>query len=745
MDRENIKITTNKKADLTQNSEGIYVNPQKAGIREAISNSITAVLKAVREEYINRDEGVIEINYNQNERYLIIRDNGIGMTEDTIRNVLSKLSESDTKGNSEMTGKFGIGFFSIFNLVGKDGLVQIYTKSRRDGHKGEYLCQRDSFYKVENVIDIPDKKKGYGTVIKIDIPMEADYENSITQWVKELSEYSRVPVLYKYINEQGKESHNEEYCSPTLKNNIDPKKGICITEDYYEVSISKNYNSNSKFIILDHPVEETLNKSLLDKDRIWQRNIEEIIRIKTEKRRVIEGENKGKFVVDPIDYNTLEENKKSNHIKESEVCDNDVVIPEPVGTRDKVSEEKEEFIDYLSSKLKNKINEDLNIDKEFDSVKEFISYFIKEADEEEFYRLIGRVNTPNKILGDLGDYNIDSDIVEFIEDMEEEGYKDHSNNNSVKNILNDITPENYNILGDSFLELILLKSKVNRSIYIGKTINNKKQAFIECKEPNSLIISVDTKYYPLLKEFGFKLLKKVNVNKDKLDDVKEFKKQLKKSEKINIHGSSAPRSPKKIEFNNLENYVENNEDKDIIFFVDHKISNYYNRGSRSCKLISVEDREVVEDIVDNNDNAVFMSNYIPDITGENKDNKTVNLKDIDLDDVIIKPKRSFRDVYKVDEIVEYYLSKNGYQDVILVDANDIEDIKSFYDFNISKNNINVMDLAIDKFCDTQESKEFAEDKLDAIRNLKRRDTKEMVEFLEKIIKEKQAKSKKKST
>lgn len=89
----------------------LYLNKESYGMRELIQNAVDACL--------NNENGTIDISYyNEEKPYIIIKDNGIGMSEDIICNKFLTIGESTKKGDASI-GKFGIGVLAAFLLADK--------------------------------------------------------------------------------------------------------------------------------------------------------------------------------------------------------------------------------------------------------------------------------------------------------------------------------------------------------------------------------------------------------------------------------------------------------------------------------------------------------------------------------------------------------------------------------------------------------------------------------------------------
>lgn len=111
-------------------------------IRELLQNANDACL--IRQGFTAFQGSRISISINPNERYIEIIDNGCGMTEDEVKNVLSKIASSNKvekrnrllqmgfEGAKSIAGKFGLGMLSCFIVANK---VEIQTCSMQRNAK----------------------------------------------------------------------------------------------------------------------------------------------------------------------------------------------------------------------------------------------------------------------------------------------------------------------------------------------------------------------------------------------------------------------------------------------------------------------------------------------------------------------------------------------------------------------------------------------------------------------------------
>ena len=127
--KKQFKTESKRLMDLMINS--IYTN-KEIFLREIISNASDAIdklhYKSLTDKSIklNKEDFVIYVDINKEERTLRISDNGIGMSRDELENNLGTIAKSgsfDFKNNNEkkenidIIGQFGVGFYSAFMVI----------------------------------------------------------------------------------------------------------------------------------------------------------------------------------------------------------------------------------------------------------------------------------------------------------------------------------------------------------------------------------------------------------------------------------------------------------------------------------------------------------------------------------------------------------------------------------------------------------------------------------------------------
>ncbi|MBP6826155.1 MAG: molecular chaperone HtpG [Saprospiraceae bacterium] len=138
-------------------------------LRELVSNAVDATTKlqvlAGRGDVKGEiGDTTIEVILEESEKRLIIRDKGIGMTEEEVLKYLNQIAFSsaaeflEKHEDSAIIGHFGLGFYSAFMVADK---VEVVTRSWQEGAKAvRWSCEGNPEFSIEEV-----EKDGRGTDI----------------------------------------------------------------------------------------------------------------------------------------------------------------------------------------------------------------------------------------------------------------------------------------------------------------------------------------------------------------------------------------------------------------------------------------------------------------------------------------------------------------------------------------------------------------------------------------------------
>ena len=239
------KFETESKQLLSLMINSIYSN-NEIFLRELISNASDAIDKyrylslTEPDKYPLREHNIF-ITLDKKKRTISISDNGVGMSkEDLINNLgtiaksgskefLKKINESKEKGDIDIIGQFGVGFYSAFMVANK---IEVLTKKENEE---AYLFTSDGeeSYSIEEAT-----KDSGGTLITIYLKKDKDEINyskyleeyEVRNLVKRYSDYIRYPIQMEVtkskpkLDKDGKEieGKTEEYQEIETLNSMIP-------------------------------------------------------------------------------------------------------------------------------------------------------------------------------------------------------------------------------------------------------------------------------------------------------------------------------------------------------------------------------------------------------------------------------------------------------------------------------------------------------------------------------------------
>ena len=159
--------TIEEQGSLSINSENLFPLIKKwlysdhdIFVRELVSNGCDAITKLKKLEMmgeceIGEDEKLkVEVIVNSEDKTMIVRDNGIGMTADEVKEYITQIAFSgatdflekykDKTNEDQIIGHFGLGFYSAFMVADR---VTIQTRSyKADAEPVYWECDGDSEY-----------------------------------------------------------------------------------------------------------------------------------------------------------------------------------------------------------------------------------------------------------------------------------------------------------------------------------------------------------------------------------------------------------------------------------------------------------------------------------------------------------------------------------------------------------------------------------------------------------------------
>ena len=187
----------------------IYTN-KEIFLRELISNANDAIdklkFKSLTDTDILKgdDKFRIDISVDKDNRTLTISDNGIGMTYEEVDDNIGTIAKSGSKlfkeqleeakkGEIDIIGQFGVGFYSGFIVADK---ITIETKSPYSKNSVKWVSSGDGNYEIEEI-----SKQDRGTKITLHLKDGDEYNEFLEDWkikelVKKYSNYIRYEIYF---------------------------------------------------------------------------------------------------------------------------------------------------------------------------------------------------------------------------------------------------------------------------------------------------------------------------------------------------------------------------------------------------------------------------------------------------------------------------------------------------------------------------------------------------------------------
>ena len=210
-------------------------------LRELVSNASDALDRAKYEALTDKaiqgdgeEDWRIELEVDKAGRTLVIRDNGIGMTQAELEQNIGMIANSGTRkflealkaepsgDRPEFIGQFGVGFYSSFMVADQVELV-----TRRAGVEGPAIRWRskgEGSYTLEET-----EKAGRGTEIVLHLKEGEDEfleEWTLKRIIKEYSDYIRYPIVMEVTRTKPAEEEGGEPVRTTELETLNSMKAI---------------------------------------------------------------------------------------------------------------------------------------------------------------------------------------------------------------------------------------------------------------------------------------------------------------------------------------------------------------------------------------------------------------------------------------------------------------------------------------------------------------------------------------
>ncbi|MFN0013999.1 MAG: molecular chaperone HtpG [Saprospiraceae bacterium] len=203
-------------------------------LRELVSNAVDATTKlqilAQRGEVKGEiGDTTIEVILEPDNKRIIVRDRGIGMTEEEVQKYLNQIAFSSAADflekydNSSIIGHFGLGFYSAFMVADK---VEVVTRSWQPDAEGvRWTCEGSPEFTIESV---EKAERGTDIVLYINEENAAFLEkNRLDDLLEKYCKFLPAPIQFGMRTEyqtvgEGDDAKEEKYEVPNIVNETRP-------------------------------------------------------------------------------------------------------------------------------------------------------------------------------------------------------------------------------------------------------------------------------------------------------------------------------------------------------------------------------------------------------------------------------------------------------------------------------------------------------------------------------------------
>ncbi len=206
MAKKEFKAESKRLLDMMINS--IYTH-KEIFLRELISNASDAIdklyFRSLTDDSValKKDDFLIRLALDKENRTLTVSDNGIGMTKDELEQNLGTIAksgsldfkkENETGGAVDVIGQFGVGFYSAFMVADR---VTVRSRAFGSGEAWQWESEGADGYTLE-----PCEMAEAGTEVLLVIKQDEEeehYSEFLDDWrladiVKKYSDYIRYPI-----------------------------------------------------------------------------------------------------------------------------------------------------------------------------------------------------------------------------------------------------------------------------------------------------------------------------------------------------------------------------------------------------------------------------------------------------------------------------------------------------------------------------------------------------------------------
>lgn len=495
---------------LKHMSDSLYQSDE-ATIREFIANAETACLRVesgegqiVPDDY----QPIVEVTYNKARNELVIQDNGVGIASTTGVEVLRNIGVTTTRDTGSYSGQFGMGLASFLKLIGPMNSMIMQTRSRHTDENYAAYVNLGGFDPIEG--GMPEGE--YGTRFVM-YPKDAD---DLNMWdtVEKYAENLRVAVHYEEYDENGDLVDDEDWGNENFEDSYSDGAMTTTLEHPGLFKAVMSPEAQGKTLLLSMDIERN-DGSNGGRPNTFDALYQFDVRLLDESGAVVQcncedADHEGMTPISDAEYQMRDEMRREGHVPESELGPDDLTLPEPTSSRDRLQED-EEFWRWLSQEIDAKFRKECEqIFSEYDTLGDILNLNRSELDK----IVRGSVETL-----DFGKYS--RSLQEAVED--EYGLTLDSDVCSMLKILKsqiEHAPRNkagISVKGNRNSEKIYEVNSmagVEGDVYMGVSLNQDKAEVVWDMHDNNQVVRVESKdkYTKYGRLFGWKKLKEIDLN-----------------------------------------------------------------------------------------------------------------------------------------------------------------------------------------------------------------------------------------
>lgn len=193
LEKENLIEVQSERVEMTLNTDSaiasglliqrlteLYEDPIEASVRETVSNA----LDAVTESFSGERAEVNIIKPTSLNPVFTVKDNGVGMTYDDLKEIYSKYGASTKMNNFEQIGAYGLGAKAPLAYG-----TEFTVSSVKNGQKTTIIVAREELTNYIKIIDSCETNEPSGTTVSIPV---AHYD--VEKFIENIEKYENSPV-----------------------------------------------------------------------------------------------------------------------------------------------------------------------------------------------------------------------------------------------------------------------------------------------------------------------------------------------------------------------------------------------------------------------------------------------------------------------------------------------------------------------------------------------------------------------